>query len=90
MHFEFYLSAPASKQIYAWWTSAADRATGVPYVAFDASGKKLGSVNKNQQSGGGAWQSIGTFNFTAGWNRVTVSRWTTTGQQVVADAIQVR
>ncbi len=90
VHFEFYLAAPASKQIYAWWTSADDRATAVPYVVFDATGKKLGTANKNQQSGGGAWQSVGTFNFTAGWNRVTVSRWTTSGQQVVADAIQVR
>lgn len=90
VHFEFYLAAPASKQVFAWWTSAGDRATAVPYVVFDAAGKKLGTVNKNQQSGGGSWQSIGTFNFTAGWNRVTVSRWTTAGQQVVADAIQVR
>jgi N-acetylmuramoyl-L-alanine amidase len=90
VHFEFYLAAAGSKQVFAWWTSAADRATAVPYVAFNAAGTKLGSVNKNQQSGGGAWQSVGTFNFTAGWNRVTVSRWTTAGQQVVADAIQVR
>lgn len=90
VHFEFYLAAPASKQVYAWWTSATDRATAVPYVVFNAAGTKLGDVKKNQQSGGGAWQSIGTFNFTAGWNRVTVSRWTTAGQQVVADAIQVR
>ncbi len=90
IHFEFYLDAPASKQIFAWWTSATDRATAVPYIAFDAAGNKLGSTNKNQQSGGGAWQSVGTFNFTKGWNRVTVSRWTTAGQQVVADAIQVR
>ncbi len=90
VHFEFYLAAPASKQIFAWWTSAADRASAVPYVVFNAAGTKLGSVNKNQQSGGGAWQSVGTFAFTAGWNRVTVSRWTTVGQQVVADAIQVR
>ena len=37
----------------------------------------LGSVTKNQQSGGGAWQAIGTYNFTAGWNKVVVSRWTT-------------
>jgi hypothetical protein len=88
--FEFYLAAPASKQVFAWWTSSSDRATAVPYVVFDAAGNKLGSANKNQQSGGGAWQSVGTFNFTAGWNRVTVSRWTTAGQQVVADAIQVR
>ena len=89
-NFEFYLPAAASKQIWAWWTSAADRSTTTPFVIFDANGTKLGTVSKNQQVGGGAWQSIGTFNFTAGWNKVTVSRWTAAGYQVVADAIQVR
>lgn len=89
-HFEFYLSSAGEKTIYAWWTSASDRSTSTPFVSFDAAGNKLGSVTKNQQSGGGSWQKIGTYNFTAGWNRVTVSRWTTTGFQVVADAIQVR
>lgn len=90
VHFEFYLAAPASREVFAWWTSASDRSTSTPYVVFDAAGNKLGTVNKNQQTGGGAWRSLGTFNFTAGWNRVTVSRWTTAGYQVVADAIQVR
>ncbi len=90
VHFEFYLPAAASKQVLAWWTSAADRATAVPFVVFNAGGTKLATVNKNQQSGGGSWQTIGTYNFTAGWNRITVSRWTTVGAQVVADAIQVK
>lgn len=89
-HFEFYLPAAGEKTIYAWWTSASDRSTGTPFVVFDASGTKLGSVTKNQQTGGGSWQKIGTYKFTAGWNRVTVSRWAATGYQVVADAIQVR
>ncbi len=88
--FEFYLPAAASKQVYAWWTSASDRSTTTPFVIFNASGTKLGTVNKNQQAGGGAWQSIGTFSFTAGWNKVTISRWTTAGYQVVADAVQIR
>jgi hypothetical protein len=89
-HFEFYMGAAGEKTIYAWWTAASDRSTSTPFVIFDAAGTKLGSVTKNQQTGGGAWQKIGTYNFTKGWNRVTVSRWTTVGYQVVADAIQVR
>ena len=88
--FEFYLSAAASKQVYAWWTSASDRSTTAPYVIFNASGTKLATVSKNQQTGGGAWQLLGTYNFTAGWNKVTVSRWTTTGYHVIADAVQIR
>jgi len=89
-HFEFYLSAPASREVFAWWTSASDRSTSAPYVIFDANSTKLGTVSKNQQSGGGSWQSLGTFNFSAGWNRITVSRWTTTGYYVIADAVQIR
>jgi N-acetylmuramoyl-L-alanine amidase len=89
-NFEFYLSASGSKQVYAWWTSAADRSTSTPFVIFDGNGARLGTVQKNQQTGGGSWQSLGTFNFSAGWNRVTVSRWTTSGYQVVADALQIR
>jgi hypothetical protein len=89
-HFEFYLPAAATKKIYAWWTSATDRSTTTPFVVFDGNGTKLGTVSKNQQVNGGSWQEVGTFNLTAGWNRVTVSRWTTAGYQVVADAVQVR
>lgn len=89
-HFEFYMPAAGTKTIYAWWTSASDRSTATPFVVFDAAGNKLGSVTKNQQSGGGSWQKIGAYNFTKGWNRVTVSRWAASGAQVVADAIQVR
>ncbi|WP_232379290.1 N-acetylmuramoyl-L-alanine amidase [Polyangium fumosum] len=88
--FEFYLAAAGSKQVYAWWTSASDRSTTTPFVMFNASGTNLGSVSKNQQTGGGAWQLLGTYNFTAGWNKVVVSRWTTTGYQVIADAVQIR
>jgi len=90
VNFEFYLPAAASKTVYAWWTSASDRSTSTPFVIFNASGTKLGTVSKNQQTGGGSWQALGTFNFSAGWNRVTVSRWTTAGSYVIADAIQVR
>jgi N-acetyl-anhydromuramyl-L-alanine amidase AmpD len=90
VHFEFYLPAAATRTVYAWWTAAADRATTTPFVMFNASGTSLGTVNRNQQVNGGSWQLLGTYNFSAGWNRVTVSRWTTAGYYVIADAIQVR
>ena len=47
-------------------------------------------MNVNQQANGGKWNTLGTYSFTAGWNKVQLSRWTTTGFQVVADAVQVR
>ena len=33
--------------------------------------------------------SLGTFDVTGGWNRVALSRWTTEGSVVVADAVRV-
>jgi hypothetical protein len=47
-------------------------------------------VKVNQQTGGGAWNTLGSWSFPAGWNKVQLSRWTTAGYVVVADAIQVR
>lgn len=87
--FEFQLAAGATKEVFAWWTAASDRATSTPFVIFDASGAKLATVNKNQQNDGGKWVSLGKYAFTAGWNKVSVSRWTTPGAQVIADAIRV-
>ena len=47
-------------------------------------------MSVNQQANGGRWNAIGTWNFSAGWNKVQLSRWTTSGYVVIADAIQVR
>jgi N-acetyl-anhydromuramyl-L-alanine amidase AmpD len=88
--FWFYLPSGGTKTIDAWWTAASDRSTTTPFVAFNASGTNLGSVSKNQQLNGSQWNSLGTWNFTAGWNRIMVSRWTTAGSVVIADAIRVR
>jgi subtilisin family serine protease len=88
--FYFYLDAPASRTIEAWWTTGSNRSTSAPYVMFDANGNNLGTVRVNQQLSGSQWNTLGTFNFSAGWNRVTLSRWTTTGFVVIADAVRVR
>lgn len=87
--FEFQLAADGEKEVFAWWTAASDRTTSAPFVLFDSKGTKLSTVYKNQQVDGGKWVSLGRFRFTAGWNQVALSRWTTAGYQVVADAIRV-
>jgi len=87
--FFFYLPAAATKTVAAWWTAAGDRAPSAPFVMFNASGTNLGTVNANQQINGGKWNTLGTFNFTAGWNKVVLSRWTATGNVVIADAVRV-
>lgn len=88
--FWFYMPAAGSKTIDAWWTAATDRSTTAPFIIWDAAGTKLATVSVNQQLNGGAWNTLGTWSFPAGWNKVQVSRWTVAGYQVVADAVRVR
>ncbi len=88
--FSFYLPAAASKTVDAWWTAGTNRSLTAPFVAFNAQGTKLGTVSVNQQVNGGKWVQLGTYNFTAGWNKVVLSRWTTEGKVVIADAVRIR
>jgi N-acetyl-anhydromuramyl-L-alanine amidase AmpD len=75
--FYFYLPAGGTKTIDAWWTAGTNRAPAAPFIAY-------------QQASGGQWNTLGTWTFSAGWNRIAVSRWTTSGYVVIADAIRVR
>ncbi|MBA3670669.1 MAG: family 10 glycosylhydrolase [Gemmatimonadaceae bacterium] len=88
--FWFYLPSAATRTVSAWWTSGSNRSTTAPYVIYNAAATKLATVNANQQLNGGKWNTLGTFSFTAGWNKVQLSRWTTAGSTVVADAIRVQ
>ena len=88
--FYFYLPSAATKTVDAWWTAATDRAPAAPFHMYNASGTTLAIVTANQQVNGGKWNTLGTYNFTAGWNRVTLSRWTAAGSVVIADAVRIR
>jgi N-acetyl-anhydromuramyl-L-alanine amidase AmpD len=88
--FWFYLPAAATKTIDAWWVAGTNRSTTAPFIAYNASGAEVGRVSVNQQINGGAFRTIGTWSFSAGWNKVVLSRWTTAGYVVIADAIRVR
>ncbi|QRO00669.1 N-acetylmuramoyl-L-alanine amidase [Archangium violaceum] len=88
--FYFYMPAAGTKTIDAWWTSGTNRSPAAPFVIWNASGTKLATVNVNQQAGGGTWNTLGTWSFPAGWNKVQLSRWAATGYVVIADAIRVR
>ena len=88
--FWFYLPSAATKTIDAWWTAGTNRSTAAPFIMWNASGTRLGTVNANQQLNGGEWNTLGTFNFSAGWNKVQLSRKTRLGYVVIADAIRVR
>jgi N-acetyl-anhydromuramyl-L-alanine amidase AmpD len=88
--FWFYLSAAGTRTIDAWWTAGTNRSASAPFIAYNAAGTEVGRVNVSQQANGGAWRTLGTWSFSAGWNRVVLSRWTTTGYVVIADGIRVR
>ncbi|MER7471958.1 N-acetylmuramoyl-L-alanine amidase [Micromonospora sp. NPDC000018] len=62
--------------------------SAAPHVIVTAAGNQ--TVHVDQRSNGGAWRSIGTFNLAAGdRNLVGVSRWTSAGGYVIADAVRV-
>ena len=88
--FSFYMAEAGSRTIDAWWTAGANRSDKAPFVAFDAGGNKLATFNANQTGNGGKWVQLGSAKFTKGWNKVVLSRWTTEGKVVIADAVRVR
>lgn len=88
--FYFHLAADATKTIDAQWTAATDRAPDAPFVAIDSRGTRVGSAAVNQRANGGKWNTLGTWKFTAGWNKIVLSRWADSGNVVVADAVRVR
>jgi hypothetical protein len=88
--FWFHMPAAGKKTIDAWWTAGANRSAGAPFVAFNAAGTKLGTKYVDQRGNGSKWVALGTWNFSAGWNKVVLSRWAADGSVVIADAIRVR
>lgn len=88
--FMFYMPAAGTRTIDAWWTAGPNRASAAPFIAFNAAGHEVGRKNVNQRASGSQWVTLGTWSFSAGWNRVSLSRWTTSGDVVVADAVRVR
>ena len=88
-NFWFYLEAPARLKVEAWWPAASDRSSSAPFLAYNAGGTHLGTVYKDQRSNGARWVELGSWDFTAGWNRVALSRWTNPGSVVVADAVRI-
>jgi N-acetyl-anhydromuramyl-L-alanine amidase AmpD len=88
--FSFFMSAAGTKTIDAWWTAGGNRATNATFIAQNASGTEVGRRGVNQQGSGSQWVTLGTWNFSAGWNKIVLSRWAPAGQVVIADAIRVR
>ena len=88
--FFFKLDADGARTIDAWWTAASDRSTSASFVAFNSRGDRVGVGSANQTANGGKWNQVGRFNFTAGWNKIVLSRWQAPGKVVIADAVRIR
>jgi hypothetical protein len=88
--FSFFLPAAATRTIDAWWVAGTNRSAAAAFIVYNANGTQLGTVTKSQQAAGSQWNTLGTYAFTAGWNRVVLSRWQAPGSVVIADAIRVR
>jgi hypothetical protein len=88
--FWFYLPSGGTRTVDAWWTAGSNRSASAPFVAFNASGSKLGTKYVDQRTNGSRWVTLGTWNFSPGWNKVVLSRWAAEGSVVIADAVRVR
>lgn len=88
--FWFFLDEAGTHTVDAWWTTGNNRSDRAPFMAFNANGALLETVEVDQTTDGGKWVELGTFQFTAGWNAVRLSRWAPSSRIVVADAVRIR
>lgn len=87
--FWFYSNTATCYTVEAWWTASSSRSTAVSWMGWDASDQEVGRSTVNMQTNGSRWNTLGTWNFSSGWNRVLLSRWATSGSYVVADAVRL-
>ncbi len=87
--FWFYSDAARCYRVEAWWTAASDRPTNIAFLGWDAADNEVGRAYVNQQVGGSTWNHLGDWTFGPGWNRVLLSRWTSSGSYAVADAVRL-
>jgi hypothetical protein len=89
--FYFYLAAPGTRSIDAWWTAGTNRASAAPWSMRSADGTQLATVSVDQRVNGARWNTLGTWSFPAGWNRVELRRVAgPDGSYVIADAVRIR
>lgn len=77
------ITSAGTYTISAWWSQGSNRSATAPYILPNGA-----SVSKNQQSGGGVWNVLGTQSLSTGNRATKLSCWTTAGYIVLADAIK--
>ncbi|MEX1363254.1 MAG: N-acetylmuramoyl-L-alanine amidase [Nannocystaceae bacterium] len=86
--FWFFAAEPGQFAVDAWWTGGSNRSAEAPFVIYEPGGTTV--VKVDMRSSGGQWNTLGTFDFAAGWNKVQLSRWASGSGVVIADAVRVR
>lgn len=82
----FTVPRPGTYCVYAWWWEGSWRPTDVPYTVNHLGGST--TVGVNQQTNGGQWNLLGTFDFRK-QGSVVVSDDASSGRDVVADAVRL-
>ena len=87
----FYFKSDAARcyTVDAYWPAASDRPPSITFFGWDEDGHEVGRATVNQQKSGGQWNTLGSWTFPAGTNRVLLSRWTTGGYYAIADAVRL-
>lgn len=88
--FWFYSPDGGDYGVDAWWTQGGNRTTHAPFVIYADGAEGPAVVHVNMQADGGQWNTLGTWTFAPGWNKVQLSRWSSAPGVVIADAVRVR
>lgn len=86
--YSFPVPSSGNYEVYAWYPASSGYNSSTPYIVATSGGNVVKYVN--QQVNGGTWVSLGIFNISGGdHDVVAVSRWTSTGGYVIADAVRL-
>ncbi len=82
------IKVPGTYQIYSWWVAGTNRSPDAEYIIQHSGGETV--VYMNQQTNGGKWNLLGTFEYTTpGVYKVTqTNRSSSAGYVVMVDALK--
>jgi len=90
--FRFRIATAGTYKVYARWTDASTRTTAASYRVYALEGGTLlGDLTRDQRTGGGTWNLLGTWSFpSVGWAKVLMSRSLSSGSgKISADAVRI-
>lgn len=85
--FSYTVPVAGSYSLSTWYCQGSNRSASTPYVITRSGGTS--TVNVNQQTGGGSWRSLGSFNLNSGGGQIAVNTVAPSGYVVIADAVKL-